>query len=134
MKKSVLKKKKGISPIWILPILALMIGGWLIYTSYHDAGINITVHFPNAEGITIGKTKVVYRGITMGVVRDIQINPDINSVTLDIEMDRRSKAGLVEDTQFWIVKPEVSAGRISGLGTLLSGSYIAALKGVSKTE
>ncbi|MCD6269024.1 MAG: MCE family protein [Deltaproteobacteria bacterium] len=134
MQKTVLKKKKGISPIWILPIVALMIGGWLIYTSYRDAGINIVVHFPNAEGITTGKTKVVYKGITIGVVRDIEISPDISNVALHLEMDRKVKAGLVEDTKFWIVKPEVSAGRISGLGTLLSGSYIDVQRGVSKVE
>ncbi len=134
MEKPVIKKKKGISPIWILPIVALMIGGWLLYKSYRDAGIDIVVHFPNAEGITVGKTKVVYRGITIGTVRDIVIDPGISSVALHLEMDRNTKGGLVEDTKFWLVKPEVSAGRISGLDTLLLGSYIAAQRGVSKVE
>ncbi len=134
MEKPLVKKKRGISPIWILPIVALMIGGWLLYKSYRDAGIDIVVHFPNAEGITVGKTKAVYRGITIGTVRDIVINPGINSVALHLEMDRNTKDGLVEDTKFWLVKPEVSAGRISGLDTLLSGSYIAAQRGISKVE
>ncbi len=134
MEKPVIKKKKGISPIWILPIVALMIGSWLLYKSYRDAGIDIVVHFLSAEGITIGKTKVVYKGITIGVVRDIEINPGINSVALHLEMDRKTKKGLVEDTKFWLVKPEVSAGRVSGLDTLLSGSYIAVQRGVSKVE
>ncbi len=132
MEKPVLKKRRGISPIWILPIVALMIGGWLLYTSYRDAGIDIIVHFANAEGIAIGKTKVFYKGIPIGVVRDIQVDPGINSVSIHIEMDRVTAKGLVDDTKFWIVKPEVSAGRIRGLDTLLSGSYIGVQRGVSK--
>ena len=134
MEKPLVKKRRGISPIWILPVVALMIGGWLLYKSYRDAGIDIVVHFPSAEGIAVGKTKVVYKGITIGEVRDIEINPGISSVALHLEMDRNTKGGLVEDTKFWIVKPEVSAGRISDLDTLLSGSYIAAQRGISKVE
>ncbi|MBW1645224.1 MAG: MCE family protein [Deltaproteobacteria bacterium] len=132
METPVVKKKKGISPIWILPIVALLIGGWLLYQSYRDAGIDIVVHFKTAEGITAGKTKVVYKGINVGVVRDIEVDPDVDGVALHIEMDRRTKKGLVEDTKFWVVKPKVSAGQISGLGTLFSGSYIAVQKGTSK--
>ncbi len=132
MEKPVKKKRRGISPIWILPIIALMIGGWLLYKSYRDAGIDITVNFANAEGITIGKTKVIYKGITVGIVRDIQINPEVNSVALHIEMDRVTEKALVKDLKFWVVKPEVSAGRVRGLDTLLSGSYIGVQRGVSK--
>ncbi|NPA24390.1 MAG: MCE family protein [Deltaproteobacteria bacterium] len=132
MEKPVIKKKKGISPIWILPILALLIGGWLLYTSIRDAGIPIIVHFANAEGITAGKTKVIYKGIPIGVVQDITVDPGIDSVSLHIEMDKITKKGLVEDTKFWVVKPQVEAGRIRGLDTLLSGSYIAVQRGTSK--
>jgi len=132
MEKPVVKKRSGISPIWILPILALVIGGWLLYKSFQEAGIDIVVHFANAEGITIGKTKVIYKGIPIGIVRDIAIDPGIDSVSLHIEMDKSTKAGLVEDTTFWIVRPRVEAGRISGLDTLLSGSYIAVRRGTSK--
>ena len=132
MEKPVIKKRRGISPIWILPIVALMIGGWLLYKSYRDAGIDIVVHFASAEGIIIGKTKVFYKGIPIGVVRDIKVDPAISSVSLHIEMDRVTAKGLVDDTKFWVVKPEVSAGKVHGLDTLLSGSYIGVQRGVSK--
>ncbi len=132
MEKPVIKQRKGISPIWILPLLALSIGGWLLYTSWRDAGIPIVIHFKNAEGITAGRTKVIYKGIPVGTVREIDIDPGINTVSLHIEMDKTTKPGLVKDTKFWIVKPKVEAGRISGLDTLLSGSYIEARKGTSR--
>ena len=126
-----IKKKKGISPIWILPIIALIIGGWLLFKGIRDAGVDIVVHFESGEGIFVGKTQVILKGIPIGIVRGKDIQPGFKSVALKIKMDKITKKALVEDVKFWIVRPEVSAGRITGLGTLLSGSYIAVQKGVS---
>jgi len=126
------KKRRGISPIWILPIVALLIGGWLLYKGVHEAPVGIVVHFDNAEGVTAGKTKVMYRGIPVGIVRDITVDQGLQTVALAIDVDSKAKDSLVEDLKFWIVRPEVSAGRISGLDTLLSGSYIEVQKGVSE--
>ncbi len=134
MESPTVKKHRGISPIWILPFLALLIGGWLLFDSVKNAGIDIVVHFPDAEGITVGKTNVIYKGIEIGVVRDIEVDPSVNSVSIKIEIDKRAKHGMVKDTKFWIVKPEVSAGQIRGLETLLSGSYIEVRRGTSKQE
>ena len=128
-----LRKRRPVSPIWILPFLALCIGGWLLYTSYRDAGIDITIHFETANGITPGKTKVIFKGIPVGTVTDVTVDEQIDGVILQVEMDKDTKAGLVEDTAFWIVKPEISAGRVRGLETLLSGAYIGVRKGTSST-
>jgi len=126
------KKRRGISPIWILPIVALLIGGWLLYKGMRDAPIQIVVHFDYAEGVTAGKTKVMYRGIPVGIVREITVDQGLQTVALGIDMDSKTKKSLVEDLKFWIVRPEVSAGRISGLDTLLAGSYIEVQKGESE--
>jgi paraquat-inducible protein B len=133
MQPAELRKRRPISPIWFLPFLALCIGGWLLYSSYQDAGIDITIHFETADGITPGKTKVIYKGIPVGTVQDVSIDEKLDGVILDVEMDKETKSGLVEDTAFWIVKPEISAGRVSGLETLLSGSYIGVHRGKSST-
>lgn len=131
MEQAVIKKKKNISPIWILPLIAMIIGGWLLYKGINDAGIDIVVEFKTAEGITSGKTRVIYKGIPVGLVKEVQVAENLETVNVTIEMDRHTKEGLVEDTKFWVVKPVVSAGRISGLETLISGSYIALQKGIS---
>ncbi len=131
MQQPVLHKKRGLSPIWILPLVALCIGGWLLFTSYRDAGIEITVRFASAEGITAGKTRVIYRGIPVGVVKKVEINQNLDGVNLIIEMEKEARKGLVKDTKFWIVRPEISAGRISGLETLLTGAYIGVRRGKS---
>lgn len=125
------RKKRIFSPIWILPFVALCIGSWLLYTSFRDAGIDIHVHFANAKGITPGKTKVIFKGIPVGTVRAIAIDDDMEGVDLVIKMENRARPLLVKDTAFWIVKAEVSAGRVSGLETLLGGSYIAAQRGTA---
>ena len=125
------RHKRILSPIWILPFVALCIGSWLLYTSFRDAGINIHVHFDNAEGITPGKTKVIFKGIPIGTVKNIEIDDNMQGVNLIIEMENRSRSLLVRDTTFWIVKAEVSAGRISDIETLISGSYIGTQKGKS---
>lgn len=131
MEQPELRKRRVFSPIWFLPFLALCISGWLLYSSYQDAGINITIHFKTAEGITPGKTKIIYKGIPVGTVTDVLFNPDLDNVIVQVEMDKETRLSLVEDTAFWIVKPVVSAGRISGLQTLFSGSYIATRRGKS---
>lgn len=118
----IIRKRRSLSPVWILPLVALCIGGWLLHTSMRDAGINITVHFEDATGINPGKTKVIARGIPVGTVQKINIDEGMQGVSLVIAMDNQVRSALVEDTAFWIVKPEVSAGRISGLDTLFGGS------------
>ncbi len=129
-----IRKKKGISPIWILPVVALLIGGWLLYKGINEKGVEVVVHFKSAEGITPGKTKVVYKGIPVGIVREVRVDPGMDSVSILIEMDRRTEEKLVEDVKFWIVRPKISGGKVSGLNTLFSGSYIAVQPGRSKKQ
>lgn len=131
MERPIIRKHRSLSPIWILPLVALCIGGWLLYTSMRDAGIDITVHFEDATGINPGKTKVIVRGIPVGTVKKLNIDPEMKGVSLVITMDSQIRSALVADTAFWIVKPEVSAGKISGLDTLFGGSYIGMRQGTS---
>ncbi len=134
MEKPVKKKKKGISPIWILPVVALAIGMWLLYKGITERPVEVIVHFHSAEGLTAGKTKVMYKGIPVGRVKDIRVDKGFDSVSAILAMSPETKDSLVEDVKFWIVRPEITAGRISGLETLLSGSYIAVQPGVSKVK
>lgn len=127
----VVKKNRGISSIWILPIVALCICGWLIYSSYQNAGKEISIFFKDASGITPGKTQVVTRGIPIGLVKEI--TPDLTNEQIKavVKIDKEAVDYLVEDTLFWIVKPELSASSIRGLDTIFSGSYIGVQVGSS---
>ena len=123
--KAVIKRKKGISPIWILPFVAALIGVWLIYKGIVEAPIKAVINFETAGGISAGKTKVLYKGLKTGVVKSVQINPDLKSVDVAVDFDRSAEGLLGSETEFWLVKPQVSLEGISGLGTLVAGDHIA---------
>ncbi|EXF43074.1 PqiB family protein [Pseudomonas sp. BAY1663] len=114
------------SAIWILPLVALLIGAWLAWQAYNERGIHIEVVFDTAEGIEIGKTSVLHKGMTIGVVRDLRLEEDDRRqvVIADIEMNKDVEGYLRSGTRFWLVKPSVTLAGITGLETLVSGNYI----------
>lgn len=132
LQKPVLKKKRGIPFIWILPLLAALIGGGLVIKSLIEAGVPIEIVFNTADGIEAGKTKLMYRGLEVARVKAVQLNPNLQSVTVHIDIPRGAEKHLGSDAQFWLVKPEISLAGVTGLGTLLSGNYIAVKPGVEK--
>lgn len=133
MKKAIVKTKKSVSPVWILPIIALLIGGWLVVKNIQEAGYVIVVRMEDAVGITPGKTQVLFKGIPVGLVEKLIVSEDLLYVDAIIEMKIKSREKLVEDTRFWVVRPKVSLNQVTGLDTIVSGSYIGVLPGTSKT-
>ena len=127
----VIQRQRTISAVWILPILALSICGWLLYSSYQNRGVEITIYFDDASGIIAGKTQVMAKGIPLGLVKNLE--PDLKNqrVKVAIKMEQPVVEYLVEDTLFWVVRPELSASSIEGLDTILSGSYISIQVGSS---
>lgn len=129
----VMKKKHWrISPIWFLPFTALLLAVWLGYETYMNRGVKVTIRFNTGSGISVAKTKVMYKGIAIGKVKDVEINKNnIQQVIVTVELDKRVEPYLHSDTQFWLVKPSIALGGISGLDTLVSGNYIAIRPGTS---
>ncbi len=127
----VIRKKRGISIIWILPILALSICSWILYSSYQKRGVDITIYFQDATGLSPGKTRVMAKGIPVGLVKTLQ--PDLKNkrVEATVKMEPSVVEFLVEDTLFWVVRAKLSAGSVQGLDTILSGSYIGVQVGSS---
>jgi paraquat-inducible protein B len=121
------------SAIWVLPLLALIIGAWLGWQAYQKAGIEIKVVFASAEGIQVGKTEFLYKGMSLGkvIAVDFAMDGKDRGVIATLEVDKRVGPYLRTDTRFWLVKPSVSLAGITGLDTLVSGNYITASPGVS---
>ncbi|AUB76819.1 MlaD family protein [Pseudomonas paraversuta] len=115
------------SAIWILPLIALIIGGWLGWRAYTQTGIDIQVRFESGEGIVANKTEVVYKGMPVGKVKTLALDEagPSNGVIATVEMDKDVEQYLRTNTRFWLVKPSVSLAGITGLETLVSGNYIA---------
>lgn len=105
-------------------MLALGIGAWLVYKSIADAGVMGTIVFRDAQGIEAGKTQVIYRGLPVGLVKAIDIDPDFQSVRVQVEFDKVAKRHLREHTRFWLVSAKVSASEVTGLETLFKGNHI----------
>ncbi|MEW6990531.1 MlaD family protein [Colwelliaceae bacterium 6441] len=122
--KAFVTRKEGISAIWIVPIIALIFGSWLIIKAVAERGTFITVQFDNASGIIVGKTEVRYKGLPTGKVTAIEVSEDLQSVIVEIEMVASAKKMLTDKTLFWAVNADISFQGVSGLDTLLSGSYI----------
>jgi paraquat-inducible protein B len=127
----VIKTKKGISPIWILPIVAILIGAWLIYKDYQESGFMIKVQIKDASGLTAGKTQVMFKGLPVGTLKSFHVSPDLLSIDAKIEMVKEAREKLTTDAKFWVVRPELSANRITGLETLVTGSYFEVQPGTN---
>ena len=118
-------KGSGISMIWLTPLIAALIGGWLVFQSFSGQGPTIHVSFKSASGIEAGKTQIKYKDIPVGTVEDVQFSDDLSQVDVTIEMNQKMESRLTDSTRFWVVRPRIGASGVSGLSTLLSGAYIA---------
>ena len=115
------------SAIWVLPLIALIIGGWLGWRAYTETGIEIQVRFESGEGIQANKTEVVYKGMPVGKVKTLKLDDEGSSkgVIATVEMNKDVEQYLRTSTRFWLVKPSVTLAGITGLETLVSGNYVA---------
>ena len=132
--KPVVIRKPWLSGIWLLPLLAALIGGWVMYQSIIEKGIVISIQFDDAEGIREGKTPIIYKGVRIGVVRAVQISKNLQQVKVIAEIQRTAEEGLRKTTGFWLVKPKVSLTEITGLETIVSGNYIRMNPGKGKLK
>jgi paraquat-inducible protein B len=110
--------------VWLVPLVAALAGGWLAVRAVLDKGPTVTITFRTAEGIEANKTRVRYRDIDIGVVTKVALRADAEAVVVTAKLQKEATRLLVDDSQFWVVRPRVSGGGVSGLGTLLSGAYI----------
>jgi paraquat-inducible protein B len=123
---AIVKTKKGFSfsMVWLVPVVAALIGGWLVYKALSEKGPTITITFETAEGLEAGKTKIKYKDVEIGQVASIDFAKNLAHVIVTAEMHKDAGPYLSENTRFWVVRARVAAGGVSGLGTLFSGAYI----------
>jgi paraquat-inducible protein B len=118
-------KRDRLSLVWLLPLLALAVGGWLAYKTWSEQGPTVSISFKTASGLQAGKTKVKFRDVEIGQVTSIEVNKDLEGVTVKAQLTSGSEHYLTDQTRFWVARPRVTASGVSGLETLLSGAYIA---------
>ncbi len=126
------KGRHSLQLVWLIPIVAALIGGTLAVNSYLRKGPTITISFKTGEGLEAGKTKIKYRDVEVGMVKSITVANDLSHVIATAELKKETATYLVDDTKFWVVRPRISGGSVSGLGTLMGGSYVGIDVGSSK--
>jgi paraquat-inducible protein B len=117
--------------VWVVPIAAAVIGISLLIRNWQNAGPRITISFLSGEGVQVGKTLVKYRDVTVGRVSEVVLSPDHQTVVVSANLSKDTAELLKSDTQFWIVRPRIGVGSVSGLDTLLSGMYIGMKTGTA---
>ncbi len=113
-----------ITSIWIVPFIAVIIAAWLAYQYFSQLGPEIRIVFPKNEGLKAGQSQIKYRDVPIGTVMKIELEKDGEGVAVIARMDKSATNYMNENTKFWIVKPEVGMSGVSGLDTLISGTYI----------
>jgi len=116
--------KRRISVIWLVPVIAMLIGGWLTWKTLHDKGPLVTITFRSAEGLEARKTRLKFRDLDVGVVEGIKLSDDLSSVIVTARMQKDFTPFLTESTRFWVVRARLTAAGVTGVSTLLSGAHI----------
>jgi paraquat-inducible protein B len=117
--------------VWVVPIVAAVIGISLLFRNWENEGPRITISFLSGEGVQVGKTLVKYRDVTVGSVSDVGLSADHQTVVVSASLSKDAASLLKADAQFWIVRPRIGVGSVSGLDTLLSGVYIGMKTGTA---
>lgn len=120
------------SLVWLIPIVAALVGISLVVKAVLSQGPTITISFVSAEGLEAGKTKVKFKDVDIGVIKAITLSQDRRRVITTVDLSKEAESFAVADSRFWVVKPRVAASGVTGLGTLLSGAYIGVDAGKSK--
>ncbi|MBW2689242.1 MAG: MCE family protein, partial [Deltaproteobacteria bacterium] len=111
-----IQTKRGFSIIWVVPIIALLIGGGLAFKAMSEKGPIITITFETADGLVAGKTQIKFKDVEVGKVTKIDLSEDESGVVVSAEMNSNAKPYLTDKTDFWVVRARIMAGEISGLG------------------
>ncbi|KLN57827.1 intermembrane transport protein PqiB [Variovorax paradoxus] len=120
------------SLIWLIPIVAALVGVMLVVRILMQRGPEIVLTFNTAEGLEANKTAVKYKDVQIGTVQSLKLARDRSHVQVTVQLSKEAESFTAEDSRFWVVRPRLDTSGISGLGTLLSGAYIGADAGVSK--
>jgi paraquat-inducible protein B len=115
--------------VWIVPIVALAVGGWMVFREFRHRGPSITIEFANGSGVEPRKTVLEYQGVAVGTVTGLELKPDLSGVLVQLRLNKNAAAIATEGAQFWVVHPEIGFSGVRGLETLFTGARIAVRPG-----
>src|SRR6185312_9821110 len=119
------------SLIWLVPVLAALVGLSLVIHNWMQTGPQIVVSFQSAEGLDAGKTPVKYKNVVIGRVKNIRLSSDHSHVLVSVALEKSAEGFATKGTRYWVVRPRIGLGGVSGIDTLFSGAFIGADVGES---
>lgn len=126
------RRQSMFSLVWVVPLVAALIGGWLAWKAVSEQGPSFVIRFKTAEGLEAGKTRIKFKSVDVGIVEAIELTRDRSTVVVHARLEKYAEDYLVEDSRFWVVRARITGANVQGLGTLLSGAYIGMDVGRSK--
>ncbi len=123
--------RSGVSAIWVIPFIALMIGAWMLVNDYLNQGPSFEIRFDNADDLVEGKTKIKLLSVDVGLVNTIELNEDVSGIVVSASLEKKYEELLKSDTRFWVERARIGTDGVTGLNTLLKGSYIKLQPGSS---
>jgi paraquat-inducible protein B len=121
---TVVRHRRSLPLIWVVPFVAFVVGGWLIVRSSRDRGPEITIRFQNGAGIEAGKTVLEHKGVAVGTVESVQLDDKMDTVLVRVRLARNAASLARADSEFWLVRPEIGFSGIKGLDTLFTGARL----------
>jgi paraquat-inducible protein B len=113
------------SAVWLVPVVALVAAGWVAWRALAEAGPALEITFQTAEGLEAGRTPVKYKDVQVGMVNAIRLTDDLEAVIVEVQLNAELSDYVTDEARFWVVRPRISSGGVSGIGTLFSGAYVA---------
>jgi paraquat-inducible protein B len=126
---AVIRRRRYFSVVWVVPLVAAIVAGYLVFRHLDQAGPHITIRFADGSGLKPGQSVLKYRGVIVGQVRSISLSQNLRTVQVEARLDKSAATLAREGSVFWIVRPEVSVANITGLGTIISGPFIEVIPG-----
>src|SRR6266705_2639863 len=126
------RRSRRVSIIWVIPLVAVAIGAYLVWDTLSKEGPTIKISFDSGEGLQAGQSQLKFKDIFFGTVKSLELAPDHTHVVVTVATTRQAESLLTDQTIFWVVKPRLFAGNLSGLETVLSGSYIGMMPGQAR--
>ncbi len=127
-------KKRRWTIFWLIPIFAAGVAAWLVYREFVHTGYDIEIRFQDVSGLVAGKSQIKFRGVAVGHVRELKLEPERNSAIVEATLGHEYQDLAREGTQFWVVRPQISGTQIKGLAALVSQDFINLQVGQGKSE
>lgn len=124
-----IRARRWFAWVWAVPIASAALVLWLAWRALAERGPTITISFREAQGLQAGQTKIQHRSVDVGTVESLELTKDMSHVLVHARMTRAAEPYLTDKTRFYVVVPRVGIGGISGLSTIVSGTYIEMVPG-----